>query len=136
MLRWPKSPPLMTSLTKKPATPKQKFFFECRLEDLPCFLSLWTALYNFRHPSYAHAKPHAIWLFWCENPRILPDVKVLSSSCEMRNEVCNCTCWIIFRTYKLIQWASVEHLLVTSSLCWLACVWSWLQFHHMVIYHD
>jgi len=25
--RWPKSPPLMTSLTKKPAPPKQKIFF-------------------------------------------------------------------------------------------------------------
>jgi len=34
----------MTSLTKKPAIPNQKNFFECRLEDWPILLSPWTAL--------------------------------------------------------------------------------------------
>jgi len=36
----PKSPPLMTSLTKNPHLPSKKFFFECRLEDLPHLLTL------------------------------------------------------------------------------------------------
>jgi len=35
-----KSPLLMTSLTKNLQPPKQKNFFECRLEDLPSLLSL------------------------------------------------------------------------------------------------
>jgi len=39
--------PKTTSLDvthKKSATPNQKFFFECRLEDWPIRLSPWTAL--------------------------------------------------------------------------------------------
>jgi len=62
---------------KKSATPKQKIFFECRLEDWRHLFSLGTALYCFRHQSYACTKPHAIRLFWHENPRNQPDVKVL-----------------------------------------------------------
>jgi len=42
--RWSKSPPLMTSLTEKPVLPKQKNFFQCRLEDLPRLLSLLPGL--------------------------------------------------------------------------------------------
>ena len=66
-----------------------KFSLETRLES-KCFeplidflaflvrlLSLWTALFRFRRPSYTHTKPRAIWLFWHENPWILPDVKAL-----------------------------------------------------------
>ena len=86
----------MTSL-KKIRTPQPKFFSsaECRLEGLPRLLSLWTALYHFRRPSYERAKPRAlarkspqtavivcsqIRLFWHENPWILPlpGVKVLA----------------------------------------------------------
>jgi len=37
----PKTTSLMTSLTKKNATPNQKFFFECRLEDCLIRMSLW-----------------------------------------------------------------------------------------------
>jgi len=42
--RWSKSPPLITSLTEKPVLPKQKNFFQCRLEDLPRLLSLLPGL--------------------------------------------------------------------------------------------
>ena len=75
--RWPKSPPVMTWLNKYPL-PQAKNFFECRLEDLPCLLSLWTALYHFWRPSYTRAKPHAIWLLWHENPWKWPDAKVIN----------------------------------------------------------
>jgi len=54
---------------------RENFFFECRLEDLPRLLSLRTALYRFWRPSYAHAKPRVIQLFWCENPWNRPDTK-------------------------------------------------------------
>jgi len=60
MKRWPKSPPLMTLLTKNPQSPSKKVF-EFRLEGLPLrLLSLWTALYHLRRPSYVHAKPRAV----------------------------------------------------------------------------
>jgi len=49
--RWPKSPPLMTSLTKNPHPATKIIFFESRLEYLPSLLSLWTALYHFRRSS-------------------------------------------------------------------------------------
>jgi len=35
---------MMTSLTKNPQPPTKKFFFECRLEDLPNLLRVWTGL--------------------------------------------------------------------------------------------
>jgi len=41
--RWPKNPPLMTSLTKNPPPPT-KNFFHCKLQDLPSLLRVWTAL--------------------------------------------------------------------------------------------
>jgi len=41
---WPKRPPLMTSLTKKPHPPSKKFFFKYNLLDWPIHLSRWTAL--------------------------------------------------------------------------------------------
>jgi len=50
----------VTSLTKNPHTPTTIFIFECRLDDLPSLLSLWTALHCFRCLSYARAKPRAI----------------------------------------------------------------------------
>jgi len=40
--RWPKSPSLMTSLTKNPQPPSKKIFFECRLEDLLHLLRQFT----------------------------------------------------------------------------------------------
>jgi len=43
--------------------PSKKFIFECRLEDFPRPLHLWRALYHFRRPSYAQAKPCAICFF-------------------------------------------------------------------------
>jgi len=94
--RWPKSPLLMTSLTKNPHPPptkifllmtsltknphphpNKKFFFECRLEYLLSLLTFWTILYPDWRPSYALAKPHTIRLFWRENPRKRPEAKVL-----------------------------------------------------------
>jgi len=30
-------------------------------------------------PSYPHAKPQAIWLFWHENPQKQPNAKVLKA---------------------------------------------------------
>jgi len=60
--------------------PKPKNFFSRAGQDLPRLLSLWTALYHFRRPSYARAKPCVIQLFWRENPRFLPDIKVLKST--------------------------------------------------------
>jgi len=68
---------LMTLLTKNSQPPTKKIFFECRLEDLLHLLSLWTALYHFRRPSYVHAKSRAIRLFWCKIPQKLLDAKVL-----------------------------------------------------------
>jgi len=35
---------LMTSLTKKQINEKNYYFFQCRLEDLPNLLRVWTAL--------------------------------------------------------------------------------------------
>ena len=61
---------------KKSAHPNQKFFFECRLEDLLHLLRVWIALYQFWRPSYERAKQCAIWLFFRENPRNQPDTKV------------------------------------------------------------
>ena len=57
----------------------KKNFFRVQTEDLLRLLSVWTALYRFRHQSYAHAKPRAIRLFRSENPQILLDIKVLST---------------------------------------------------------
>jgi len=67
----------MTSLTKNPQPPSKKFFFEWRLEDLPSLLSLWTALYRFRHQSYAHTNPRAICFFFVvQNRWNLPNARV------------------------------------------------------------
>ena len=63
--------------SQKIRTPQPKNFFECGLEDLPHLLNHWTAPYHFWHPSYVHAKPRAILLFWCENPQKRLDTKVL-----------------------------------------------------------
>jgi len=54
----------MTSLTKNPHPPTKKFFFECRPEDLPRLLRVWTAPYCFQYQSYVFARPRAIQLFW------------------------------------------------------------------------
>ena len=65
--------------SQKIRAPQPKIvFFQCRLEDLLHLLSLWTALYRFWRQSYARAKLRAIRLFWHENPRTVPDVKVLN----------------------------------------------------------
>jgi len=40
--RWPKSPPLMTSLTKKPAPPNQKSFFQVQTTGLAESFELFT----------------------------------------------------------------------------------------------
>jgi len=40
----PKTTLLMTSVTKNPTPPSNKFFFECNLLDWPIRLSTWTAL--------------------------------------------------------------------------------------------
>jgi len=53
--RWPKSPPLMTSLTKNLQPQPKNFFYKCRLVDFPHLLSLWTALYHFRCPSHVRS---------------------------------------------------------------------------------
>jgi len=36
---------------KKSATPNQKFFLHCKLQDFPSLSSVWTALYQLRHQS-------------------------------------------------------------------------------------
>jgi len=41
---------------KKSATPNQKIFFECKLEDWPLRLSAWTALYHNQQRSMALVK--------------------------------------------------------------------------------
>ena len=64
--------------SQKTCVPQPKKFFCCRLEDLLCLLSLWTALYHFWRPSYAHAKQRAIRLFCHKNPQKWPDAKVLN----------------------------------------------------------
>jgi len=40
----PKTTSLMMPLIKNPQPPTKKFCFECRLEDLPNLLRVWTAL--------------------------------------------------------------------------------------------
>jgi len=49
--------------SQKISIPQPKNFFECRLEDLPSLLSLWTALYHFLRLSYTRSNPPVIRLF-------------------------------------------------------------------------
>jgi len=84
--RWPKSLPLMTSLTKNPHPPT-KNFFECRLVDLLHLLTFRTALHHLWCRSYVRAKPHVVWLFWRENPRKQPDAKVLKGLQSVRRHL-------------------------------------------------
>ena len=54
----------MTSLTKNSHPPSKKFFFECRLEDLPRLLRLLPGLQSIPDWRKSRAKPHAFRHFF------------------------------------------------------------------------
>jgi len=64
--KWPKSPPLTTSLTKNPYSPSKKLFFECRLEDLPCLFETFTRFVEHTRPEKFPYKPTCVqtFFFW------------------------------------------------------------------------
>ena len=64
---------------KKPALPKQNFFFECRLEDLLRLLTLRPGPEPEQERRYSHAMPRAFRRFFSENPRKQPDAKELTN---------------------------------------------------------
>ena len=64
--------------SQKNCTPKQKIFFDCRLEDLPCLLTLQPGLWPVQERRYSRTKPHAFRLAFSENPRKQPDIKMLN----------------------------------------------------------
>jgi len=66
----------MTSLTKIRTPQGKKIFFECRLEDLPCLLTLGPHQYLKQERRYSRAKPRAFRRFFSENPRKQPDTSV------------------------------------------------------------
>jgi len=69
----------MTSLTKNPNPPTRKCFFRVQTRRLASFEPLNSSL-PLLAPSYARAKPHAIWLFRRKNPQKRPDAKMLTLS--------------------------------------------------------
>ena len=68
----------MTSLTKDPQPPTKKFFFECKLQDLPSLFWVFDRVCS-AYWRNSHAKPHAIQLFLRE-PFVLTQLQ-------------KCWCW-------------------------------------------
>jgi len=76
----------MTSLTKKTQPPSKKFFFECRLEDLPCLLTLQPCPLPVQEQRYSRAKPRAFRRFFFQkSPKAAGHQSV--SSCDVSRKV-------------------------------------------------
>ena len=64
--------------SQKAASPRQKSFFECRLEDLPCLLRLLPGLQSILDRRNSRTKPRAFRRFFSENPQKQSHAKELS----------------------------------------------------------
>jgi len=77
--RWPKSPPLMTSLTKKPHPPSKKKIFRVQTRRLAASFETYRVCRAYRTgeiPAQSHVR---LGVFFLENPRKRPDAKEFCS---------------------------------------------------------
>ena len=87
--RWPKNPPLMMTLTKKPHSPNKKFFFECRLEDLLRLLMLQPGPQPKQELRYSHANPLAfrgVFSYSRAKPRVFRRKSLKAAGCQSINK--------------------------------------------------
>jgi len=62
--RWPKRPPFMTSLTKKPASPKQKNFFRVQTRRLVASFETFTGSVEHTGLEKFPCKATCVWTFF------------------------------------------------------------------------
>ena len=114
--RLPKSPPLMTSLTKNPH-PDQNIFFECKLQDL---LHLLTGSIALTGLEKFPCKTTCVFVFFFKNPQSSQTPK-----CH-REKLPGCSPWLwAHLQYKISKTGTISWLRATCDTAVLAqTAWS------------